>query len=334
MKPDTERRRRGATVAAAVALAGALLVAMATTSHAAGPVGTWAPPTGFAWACRVASYLGLALAVGVLSTMAFVWRGATGWWVLHRVAVAGAAIVALAGAVQLGILAGERAGRPPWSALSSLADVVRTDRGLALAARVVAAVGLVALVRVSRRDLRRAWKSLSLFVLGLLATWSFAGHAWSQRWPAAGMALDVVHHGAAAAWLGASAVVGLGALRGAGAGQEHVLAERFARLAGLAVVAVVVTGVAQAVRLTPSPGDLTGDHGRLLLTKVTIALVAMAVGEVARRRIRTWRRAMNAPDPSAVRPVRRLLLAQFAVGAAVLAVTAMLAITAPATAGG
>jgi len=340
MQPGShvERHRRCAraatriagTVALAVvlgvALAAGAVVVLATTAHAAGPEATWAPPTGLAWASRLASYLGLTMVVGVLATMAFVWRLAVGWWVLHRLAVAGAVVMALGAVVQVGILAGERAGRPPWSALASLVEVTRTDRGAALAARAVVAVGLTGLLRLARRDLRRAWKSLALFVAALLATWAFAGHAWSQRWPIAGVMLDVVHHGAAAAWLGSAVVVGLAALRGAAAGQEHVLTERFARLSSVTVIVVIATGVAQTVRLTPSPGDLTADHGRLLLVKVAVTAVALAVGYAAQRRIRTWRRAMDAPEPAAIRPLRRLLLAEVALGTVVLGVTAMLVI--------
>jgi copper transport protein len=336
-RPRTEHRRGRSckagrivgTVARVLLVALAFVVANATTAQAAGNEPGWAPPTGATWVSRTMSYLGVSVVVGVLSTMAFVWRIAVGWWVLHRAAVTGTVVVALAAIAQLGILAGEHAGRPPWAALSSLVDVTRTDRGAALAARVVVALGLAGLLRLSRRDLRQAWKSLALFVAVLLATWSVAGHAWSQRWRVAGVALDVVHHGAAAVWLGSAAVVAFAALRGAAAGQEHVLTERFSRLSSVAVTVVVVTGVAQTVRLTPSPADLTADHGRLLLMKLAVTVVALAAGVAAQRRVRTWRRAMDAPEPATIRPLRRLLLAEVALGAAVIGVTAMLAITVP-----
>ncbi|MFM7537418.1 MAG: hypothetical protein ACKO91_16705, partial [Acidimicrobiales bacterium] len=57
-----------------------------------------------------------------------------------------------------------------------------------------------------------------------------------------------------------------------------------------------------------------------------VTAVALAVGYAAQRRIRTWRRAMDAPEPAAIRPLRRMLLAEVALGTVVLGVTAMLVI--------
>ena len=76
-------------------------------------------------------------------------------------------------------------------------------RGLGLAPAVLV------VVLVTAWDSRYAGLRSSLLLsIGLLATWSFAGHSRSMRWPALGVPVDIVHHGAAAAWLGGLTING------------------------------------------------------------------------------------------------------------------------------
>lgn len=117
---------------------------------------------------------------------------------------------------------------------------------------------------------------------------------------------------------------------------------RFSRIAFAAVATLAITGVTQAVRLLPAPAALAVTaFGRLLLLKLALVALMIALGALARRRIR--RRSAPTVERVAVesrngartsvleRPVqpagdrlRRGLVAELALGVAILALTSAL----------
>jgi copper transport protein len=309
--------------------------ATAVTGASVGSVGDWTTPAGVGWVLRLLGYLALVAVVGVLAATVAVWPGALAQPVLARVAVAGAVGVAGLAAVQLVLLAGDVAGRPPWDGIGALGTALGTDVGVALAARIVLGVGVVALLSLVPADLdgpdrRRIRVELAVVVAALLATWSFAGHAWSQRWGGLGVPLDVAHHAAAATWLGGLVVLAVAALRSDAGGAGTAEIARFGRVAAVAVGVLAVTGLVQSVRLLGGPGALFDGHGRLLVVKLVVLAAMLAVADRNRRRLRRWSAGLGL-DVGARRAVlRRAVVTEFVAGVVILAVTAVMVVTAPA----
>ncbi len=294
------------------------------TSPAAAP-GSWSTPAFVGWLARTSSYLALVGLVGILGTAALVWRGVVRLPGVHAAAVGCAvALVALA-LVQLLLLAADIAGGSPGS--DAIGTALRTDVGTALAARAALAAGLAGLLRPMRSEDPSTGGVVVGFGIALLATWAFSGHAWSQRWGVLGVPLDIVHHGAAAVWMGGLAVIGVGALR-AGALDEdpQPIVQPFARVAPVAVGLLAATGFAQIVRTTDDLGNLLSDHGRVLAVKLLVVAAMLKVADLNRRRVR--RRGTFASSLG-LAALRRAMVTEFALGVTVLGITAVMVVTTP-----
>jgi copper transport protein len=207
--------------------------------------------------------------------------------------------------------------------------------------------------------------TLSL-ALALALTWAVSDHAAAGVQVPWAMASAVLHLLAMAVWLGGLTAL-LTTLQGAaragrapvggtaaessdGASAEETRGSpvrdaqltatvtRFSRLAVLSVTVLVLTGAYQSWRGLGSPAALTGTtYGRLLLAK----LLAVALLVVLAARSRRWAArlaeamvpaspAAQPPEPEAVaRALRRSVLAEVAVGIAVLVITTVLGATPP-----
>ena len=286
------------------------------------------------------------------ATAAFARRAAT---LLVVAAVAGV----FTGVAALALLGAELQGSSVWDAARPdvLGDLLRTRFGLAWATGVglwlvtglavaarpsampalrpasVGATGL-ALGRVEPR-LR-----LLLVPLGALALLpALSGHASVEPPVAVLLPANVAHVVAMAAWLG-----GVGALvlavraatvrLGAADGTRLLLAvvSRFSRLAGVAIVVLFVTGVVQGVVEVGSvPALVDTAFGRAVLLKLVLFGAIVALGWRNRSRLLP---ALGRAEPEsgrARRLLRRALVAELAIGVAVLAVTGALAGYAPST---
>ncbi len=222
-----------------------------------------------------------ALVLGASDAAGFVEFGA--WFV---VATAAFADIALRAAINGGTLLASFATR---------AGEVRT------ATIAIAIAGIAGLAGVRRRRvvLVPACVALAL-TLGLI------GHAADAPLPALGVAADVLHLLAAAAWIGVLAV-------GATLGPSAVL-RRISPVAAIAVGTIVLTGTVAAIRnvggWTPF---LTTAYGRAIDLKVVLLLAALAVAWTARRALARGAFAF-----------RRRLTLELAILAAVVAVSAVL----------
>lgn len=166
----------------------------------------------------------------------------------------------------------------------------------------------------------RRWLAVSLAVAaGVLLTFSLTGH------PAAGqgrfwtVAADFVHLGAAAVWLGGLAALARylpWLLRHAPRGGAPArTVGRFSGLAAFSVFVLGATGVFSGLVQIPSFSDLTGtDYGRALLVKLALLAPILAIA-VANNRLASWGQTA---------PVARLVLAEAAMGALLLAAVAVL----------
>jgi copper transport protein len=126
---------------------------------------------------------------------------------------------------------------------------------------------------------------------GLVVSLSVSGHATTGRWEPWAFAVDLVHAGSAAVWVGGLIVL-TAALFGPGAaGGERrdgnelaTVVRRFSTTAAWAVGLIVASGVFQACRQLGSWKALTDtDYGTILLLKVTLAIAAIEAGWFSRR---------------------------------------------------
>jgi copper transport protein len=238
---------------------------------------------------RVIGYAGIALAVGLPVLVLVCWPAGWASARLRRLTLAGAGAVAV-GAVGSFLVQG------PYAAGSGLGSAF--DPSL-LSATAAGGFGVVTIVRaglalVFLAVVARAWRGESpprwfapaggVLALGLVVTTAAVGHPVAGPWPGLELPVTIVHVTAMAVWLGGLAGLLAGVLRtGVDAGQLGVALPRFSRLAFGSVVALVVTGIVQAVREVGSPEALVStEYGWLLVAKLLVVAVILAAAGLSR----------------------------------------------------
>lgn len=203
------------------------------------------------------------------------------WWSSRR---GGALLRQRSTAVVLGLaswslLAGSIDAYGAWvsSVGADLSGVLHSSTGRMLLARAILAAVLLVM------GVRRWPRLRAVLLILLLVTFSASGHPnVLEPWPL-WIVVDVVHLAGGAVWLGGIAV--LVALRSAGRDDRDVedVARTFSTVATIAMPVVVVTGVAQTLRIAGGLSDVSAtDWGRLLLAKVVVVTVVLGVAGAAR----------------------------------------------------
>lgn len=296
--------------------------------------GAFTTPSALRWILRFASYLAIVAVVGILLVSGTVWGGAVTHPVTRRILGQSLVATAALGVVHLLVVASDISGDAPWSALGSIDAATTTYAGMAFALRVVLSLALWIVLfryRIAHRDVY--WTAVALPALGLLGTWAFAGHSRSMRWPATGVVTDVAHHAAAATWIAGLAIVAWIIIPGLAPDVRTPALQRFSRVAAASVAILAITGLVQTVRLTGNPARLLdGGHGRYLLVKLVALVVMLALANANRQRLS--RRADDTGDPHEIGTLRRTVLGEFAIGLAIIAITAALVVSPPATSEG
>ncbi|WP_456598913.1 copper resistance CopC/CopD family protein [Blastococcus sp. SYSU DS0616] len=239
---------------------------------------------------RWVGYAGLALALGVPVLVATCWPTGRGTARLRRMALGGAAAVALSAATGF-LLQGPYAAGAGLGAIADpalLGATARTGAGWSALARVALAVALLL-------ALRRAWRAaappgrgtavgVAALGGGLVLATAAVGHPVAEPWPVLAVLVAAVHAGAMAVWLGGLAGLLAAAVRpGAAPGDVAAALPRFSRLAFGAVVALVVSGIVQSVREVASPTALVETtYGRLLAVKLLLVVVVLAAAGISR----------------------------------------------------
>ncbi|MEU4156525.1 copper resistance protein CopC [Actinoplanes sp. NPDC026670] len=158
---------------------------------------------------------------------------------------------------------------------------------------------------------------------------ALTGHTRSANPEALAIAADVLHLLAGSVWLGglAGLALTLPGLAGRAAAAETLA--RFSTAAAIVLTALVATGTLLGWRILGSWSALVNtDYGRLLLAKITIALVAVAIA--AWNRWSLLPRIQQAPRrPERTRPVVRAVTIEGALLLAALLVTGSLVDTSP-----
>jgi copper transport protein len=242
------------------------------------------------WAVRLFSLLLVLLVSGGSLSLAVCLRDADAG-LRRRLATALAAaggllvLISLAGIVLQGAEAG---GYGVWRAAHGdvFSAVLDTRFGQAWLARAaLAALVAACALAVARRPEPWPLAGLAALAAGLVPTVSVAGHAAvGGGWE---LASDLVHLGAAAAWAGGLAMVGL-ALLLVSRGERWPLASRavprFSALALGSVAVLLAAGLANGyLEVRTWRGLWETAYGRLLLVKAGLLLVLVAFGAVHRR---------------------------------------------------
>ncbi|KUO19729.1 copper resistance CopC/CopD family protein [Streptomyces dysideae] len=301
---------------------------------------------------RYLAYLGAVLLIGTAVFVAVCRReepGAAlrkllrgGWWALL------AATLAL-----LVLRAPYEAGTGPATAFDAqaLTRTLSSRPGVVLLARLALLLAVAVCFVLVRSPRRRTLLGAPL-ALGLALTWAAGEHASAGIQVPLAMTSSVLHLLATAVWLG-----GLVALLTALHRDRLTPAAvtRFSRLAFASVTVLVVTGVYQSWRGLGSWEALTGTaYGRLLTVKLVAVALLLAAAGLSRRWTARLAPAQTAavtervpetvggPPPAQSRPeqpsapdthprtaLRRSVLAEVAVGAAVLVITTILTGTLP-----
>jgi copper transport protein len=289
-------------------------------------------PSALRWLFRYGSYLAIMAVVGILVTTAAVWAGAATSPLLRLILSGSLIATAVLGFLQLLVIAADISGEGLLTSFGSIDAALSTDAGVALAIRIVLAVAMW-LVLFQYRDIDPEvhWTAVSFAGLGLLATWSFAGHSSSMRWPEIGIVADVAHHAAAAAWIAGLAIVGWIVIPTTTTDVLVPAVRRFSRLAATCVAVLVVTGLIQTARLVGAPGNLVdNDHGRYLLVKLLVLGAMLWLANLNRQRVNR-----RLDDTEGVEQhlgaIRKGVVAEFAFGLVIVAITAAMVVSPPAT---
>ena len=293
---------------------------------------SYSTPTFMRWVLRYTSYLAILAIVGILLTAAYVWSGAGTHPTLRRILSSSLFATAALAFLQLLVVASDISGKAPWSSFGSIDAATTTDAGMALAIRIPIALSMWLVLfqgRIVQRDVY--WTAVSIPGLALLGTWAFAGHSRSMRWPAIGVITDVAHHAAAAAWIAGLAVTGWIIIPRTKVAVLVPAVRRFSKLAATSVAVLVVTGLIQTIRLDGNPaGLLSANHGRYILAKVVVLAAMLGLANVNRKRVE-HRLNDSANLSRQIGSLRRAVLAEFAIGLVIVAITAAMVVSPPAS---
>jgi copper transport protein len=274
---------------------------------------------GALWLGRLLSTLGIMALFGGLALIALGWPEGPEYVVTVRylravwlLALVGSVLYLIAFAAKFGDLSFGGAMNP--SAWLDLKDAGWPGRGALLRLALVAGCGWVA-TRPERiidpTSAMWAWGLPGASLLAVALSRVDGPMAWI------GVLIGFAHLLVGAVWFGGVALVCRVVL--AGPGEEDLLhaTRSFSRMSTKAMVAVVVTGVIQMLRLVGNP--FSSSHGQVLLLKVVAVAAMLAVGLEARRQVAfRLNRAHEMTVPLADR-FRRAFGAEAAIGVVVLA---------------
>ena len=294
--------------------------------------GVFSTPSLARWLMRYGSYLAIMAVVGILLTSATVWPAAGSHPVLRSILSRALIATAILGLAQLLVVASDIGGMAPWSSFDAVDAATTTHAGMAFLVRIALALTMWIVLfryRIAHADLY--WTAISIPGIGLLATWAFAGHSRSMRWPVVGVATDVAHHAAAAVWIGGLAIVGWMVIPRTKPDVMVAAVRNFARVAAVSVTVLVVTGIVQSLRLVGSPTELLdANHGRYLAVKVAVLGAMLVLANANRRRVDT-RLDDDTHVDLHIGAIRQGVVAEFAIGLVIVGITAAMVVSPPAT---
>lgn len=287
------------------------------------------------WTSRLVNYLALTAVVGLLLAAAVLLAAGGGLsgrqrGVVRLAAVAGG-LWALSAVALFVFGLSTVAARPLPDALSGdlPARFAATRFGYTTLAQGGVAVATTALALLARSR-RGVLAALAAAALGGFAP-AWWGHAGTAPLPVMALASDWVHVLATTTWVGGLAALAVLLLGTAGTEREFATpAQRFSRIAGWAIAAVLVTGTVNSLLHIDAANQLwTTTWGRLVLAKVALFASIAWLGWRNRRRLLP---RLTGEHLDARKAFRTLALAEVALMAAAFGVATGLASSIPADA--
>ncbi|KXK62773.1 copper resistance protein CopC [Micromonospora rosaria] len=277
---------------------------------------------------KFVGYAGLLLLVGATLVLVALWPSRLSRQGPSRVAWIGMGLVVLATVAAIWL-------QVPYTAGGGVLDVSGEGLGSVLGSGFGTAhlvrLGLLAAAAFLLRPLLAGQAgrtdTIILVVLGAatLFTWPLAGHAAASPAPAVSVAVDAVHLGSMAVWLGGLVMLAGFLLRRADERELGAILPIWSRWAALAVAALLLAGTVQAlIEVATVDGLLNTTYGQLVIAKIVLFTLVIGVAAVSRHLVRQ-RTAAQRPTR-----VRRLIMAELAITAVVLGVSATLVQTPPA----
>ncbi|WP_428961639.1 copper resistance CopC/CopD family protein [Micromonospora fluostatini] len=277
---------------------------------------------------KFVGYAGLLLLVGATLVLVALWPSRLSRQGPSRVAWIGMGLVVLATVAAIWL-------QVPYTAGGGLLDVTGEGLGSVLGSGFGTAylvrLGLLAAAAFLLRPLLAGQAgrtdTIILVVLGAatLFTWPLAGHAAASPAPAVSVVVDAVHLGSMAVWLGGLVMLAGFLLRRADERELGAILPIWSRWAALAVAALLLAGTVQAlIEVATVDGLLNTTYGQLVIAKIVLFTLVIGVAAVSRHLVRQ-RTAAQRPTR-----VRRLIVAELAITAVVLGVSATLVQTPPA----
>jgi copper transport protein len=281
---------------------------------------------------RFAAFIGLVVLVGGGMFLLGLWPAGVAAPRARRLLLVGWLLAVVSTMLGLAVQGLYGAGLPlgdivRWSVLRG---VLSTRFGHAwlvrLAALLAAGPFLLRAVRQARARTRSQSRLLTSVLAALaivvVVTPGFAGHAGADHPAALAVAVDALHLAAVCFWLGGMAMLLLVDLAGVG----NVI-ERYSRLAVVAVIVILATGVFAGWRQTRELDAVTATtYGRLLLVKLALFVAMLVFAGFSRSWVRRRRALQTAPATGAL---RRSVGAEALLGVTVLVATSLLVNTVP-----
>ncbi|WP_407951963.1 copper resistance protein CopC [Plantactinospora sonchi] len=244
-------------------------------------------------AVRVAKFLGYAgllLLIGPVLVLSLLWPRRLDRAGPGRLVWAGIGLIGLSTVAAIWLQVPYTAGGGLFAVSgAALGDVLGSTFGAALLVRLGILAATAILVRPLVTGRAGRGDQVLLVILGVagLFTWPIAGHASASPVPAVSVVVDAVHLAGMAVWLGGLVMLGGFLLRRATERELDAILPVWSRWATLAVSALLLAGVVQALIEVGTPAALVSTtYGRLLIAKIVLFALVVAAAAYSRQLVR------------------------------------------------
>lgn len=279
------------------------------------------------WGLRAFGYAALLIVGGLLFTELFVAQGVLGAARAREALLASSAMLTAVSLTQTLIFLDDSRDFGVASSAFHILEAFDTTAGSMYFVRfLTTAVLLVGIVR-ARQAASPVLITPPMLALSsaYLVSLAYTSHSRSMAWPVLGVPAGVIHTAATAAWLGGLIVFILFVIPSLQPSESFDAFRRFGDMAKYAVIAMLVTGVIQTLRLHGNLLTLfTQTHGRWLLLKLVLVALMLKIGDINRRRLLRKMPDNDEAFAGRVALLRRASITEIVNGGLVMVVTAFL----------
>lgn len=275
---------------------------------------------------RFINYGALLLFIGLMFIEFYIARGALGLSIAKRMIRIASVALAATATLEVMIFAADSTGKTLLGSIGSFGLLLKTTPGsmLVMKALISYAIAFVSFRRSIAHLTPTSSRWITAMLIQYFVTLAYTGHSRSQRRPILGIAADAVHIAAAGIWLGGLLVLLWVVIPHVSDRQAIQALQRFGSVAKFSVLALIVTGIFQTLRLHDKPVSIfTSSHGQLLLAKLILFLAMLKYADMNRRSL-----AVRFANVENVNPIKRQVimasLIETTFGLIVVAVTAVL----------